>query len=373
MAIVWLVCGLLTASPPAVEPTPAPAVAPAVSPRQVVVGLAGRPASFAPDALQRVLTGYLTDLDPPRTSTITTLPPGDEVLPQLAWARERARDPAVERVLWLELRDPGPHRLYLYEPRSDRVYLRELADAEPDVLLETLGVVVRALVAHLSEGTPPGMQAITVPEPAPAPAPAPEPPPPAEPARPAPVVAPRPRLHLDLALGYRGSSFAAAIPFQHGVAAQLMLVTRIGVLVGAAGGWLAPGAATRDDLRLDLTRVPLGLRIGYRLRRDHLFHIDLDLGVASELLLPRISGAPTRPRTTLAARVAVSPGLGLGLRPFNKRVPIGLHLHLQLDAWLRDLALAVRGPGGDAIVADAAPVGATLDLAVRYTFGAGRR
>lgn len=368
MAPVWLVCGLLTASTPAGTAAASPDLAVASAPRQVLVGLAGEPAPFDPDALQRVLAGYLTDLEPPRSATITALPPGDEVLPQISWARERAGDPAVERVLWLELREPGPHRLYLYEPRSDRVYLRELADAEPDLLLETLGVVVRALVSTLSEGAPPGMQALVVP----APAPAPEPPPPvAAPAAPPPAPPRRP-LHLDLALGYRGGTFNKDIAFQHGLAAQLLLVTRVGVLVGLTGGWLAPGATGRDGLRLDLPRVPVGARVGVRLRRERALHIDLDLGLAGELLLPRVSGAPSRPRTTLTARVALSPGVGLGVRPF-RRVPLGLHLHLQLDAWLRDLALVVRGPGGDTTLADAAPVGATLDLAVRYTFGAERR
>jgi hypothetical protein len=232
-------------------------------------------------------------------------------------------------------------------------------------------VVVRSLVATLSEGTPPGMQAVAVPEPPPPPAPAPIVAPVATPSPPPPAPPP-PRLHVDVALGYRGSSFAAAIPFQHGLAVQLLLTTPNGLLVGLTGGWLAAGTAVRDDLRLELPRVPLAARVGYRLRRDRPLHVDLDLGVGGELLFPRVRGAATTPRTTFTARIGVSPGVGLGLRPF-KKLPLGLHLHVQLDAWLRDLAFVVRGPSGDTRLADAAPVGATLDLAVRYTFGAGPR
>lgn len=369
MAPFWLVCGLLTASisaPAPASPTPTPAVAPA----QIVVGLTGTDAPFTTDALSKVLAGYLADLEPPRTPVLAQLPPGPEVLPQIAWARERTASPTVERVLWLELRAPGPHRLYLYDPLADRVYLRELADAEPDLLLESIGVVVRSLVASLSAGTPAGMQPLELPPPAPAPQP--------QPARPAETPPPpitRPpakRLHLDLALGWRASTLNARIPAQHGVAAQLLIITPRGLLVGLTAGYLASGTAPEQaGLRLDLPRVPLAARVGYRLLRDRIVQLDLDLGLTGELFLPRVHG-PATAQTTLAARVGVSPGLGLGVRPFA-RVPIGLHLHLQLDAWLRDLAFAARGPGGTLVLADAAPLAGTLDLALRYTFGAGEK
>ena len=364
MASLWLACGLLTARISATDHAPAPAIAtPVVAPPQVIVGLTGAPASFRDDALLKVLAGYLADLEPARAPQVERLPPGAEVLPQIAWARARA--PAVERVLWLELRSPGPHRLYLYDPAADRVYLRELADAEPDLLLESIGVVVRSLVASLSQGTPPGMQPLELP--------APEPPPPAATPTPQPVPPPqppRPRLHLDLALGYRGATFSAAIPAQHGLAAQLLVITPRGLLLGLTAGYLASGTApTTAKLQLDLPRVPLVLRAGYRFFRERRVQLDLDLGLTGELLLPRVRG-PASPATTLAARVGLSPGLGLGVRPFQ-RVPIGLHLHLALDLWLRDLGFAARGPAGTILLADAAPLGGSLDLALRYTFGAG--
>lgn len=376
MASVWLACGLLTANPGAVAaqmhaPT---AAAPSPAPRQVVLGLAGAAPGFAPASLRDVLAGYLADLEPARVAAVEPLPPGDEILPRLAWARDRARDPASERVLWLELREPGPHRLYLYDPRTDRVYLRELADAEPDLLLESVGVVVRTLVATLSEGPPAGMQPVTLPPPPP-PEPAPKPKPAPVPApKPAPAAAPRPApapLHLDLALGYRGSSFGRAIALHHGFAGQLLLATPRGLLVGLTAGYLAPGTAPAlSGLRLELARVPLAARIGVRLRRDRALHVDLDLGLAAELLLPRVrSDRALLSRTGVIPRLGLAPGVGLGLRPF-RRVPLGLHLHLQLDVWLRDVALAVRRPDGDVVLADAAPVGATFDLALRYTFGA---
>lgn len=377
MTPVWLLCGLLAA--PAAPPRPhtradppASARAPADAPRRVALGLAGLPPSFTDATLQRVLAGYLADLDPPRTASVERLPAGDAVLPQIAWARARSRDPDVERVLWLELRSPGPHRLHLLDPRADRVYLRELDDADPDLLLESLGVVVRALVSSLSEGTPPGMQALDLPAPAPAPA---LPEPPAK--DPTPTPAPPTRLHLDLALGYRASSFNAAIPAQHGVAAHFLIIARRGLLLGLGGGYLSPGtSSTQAGLALAIDRVPLALRLGYRLRRDRPLHLDLDLGLVAEVVRARVVGEPpTSPRTTTTARVGLAPGLGLGWHPLLRRfgVPLGLHLHLQLDVWLRDLALAVRGPGGDLVLADAAPVGATLDLALRYTFGAASR
>lgn len=367
MAPFWLACGLLTASISATEHAPPAAVTtPTTAPPQVVVGLAGAAAPFRDDALLKVLAGYLADLDPPRAPIVLPLPPGDEVLPQIAWARARA-EPPVERVLWLELRTPGPHRLYLYDPKADRVYLRELDDAEPDLMLETIGVVVRSLVASLSEGTPPGMQPLELPAPEPPPTLA----PPIQIAAPPPSPPP-PRLHLDLALGYRGSTFSAAIPTQHGLAAQLLIITPRGLLAGLSAGYLASGTAPeRADLSLTLPRINLAARLGYRFLRDRPFHLDLDLGLTTDLLLPRVRG-PAEPRTTLAARVGLSPGLGLGVRPFA-RVPIGLHLHLQLDLWLRDLAFAAQTPGGAVLLADAARLGGTLDLALRYTFGAGHK
>ena len=46
----------------------------------------------------------------------------------------------------------------------------------------------------------------------------------------------------------------------------------------------------------------------------------------------------------MVPRIGLSPGLGLGWHPLLRRhgVPLGVHVHLQLDMWLRDLALAAK-------------------------------
>ncbi|MEM6296234.1 MAG: hypothetical protein AAGA54_33490, partial [Myxococcota bacterium] len=153
--------------------------------------------------LRRALTGHLADLDAELT---VDLAPG------------HAEDPRSRSDfdLDVEIRPGGDGGLQLQLTRPmDEPWVRALPpEVEPDLLLESLGVVLRGIVSELPPREPEPPEPVPTP-PARAPAPAPDTEAPADPGS-----------DLTLSAGVRGDPVSAEHPWHTGVAVDL--------------GWRAP-------------------------------------------------------------------------------------------------------------------------------------
>lgn len=347
--------GLLLASASAREAVAAPAVGgEEVGARAVIVGLAGAAAPFTAARATTALRGHVDD--PLSVVAVDGEP--------YAWSRATAGTPGEPTVLWLELRPPGPHRLYLYAARTDRVYVRELADpGDADALLESLGAVIHALLSSVAAGeAPAGMRAIEAPSEPPgldsAPAPA------GAPSVPSPT--PRARPSIEVAVSYLGRSLASAAPWQSGVGGRVAIVAPRGVVASIAGGWLAP-ARVDGAVALELRRAPFDATLGYRLRRARALSIDVGAALTLERLAWSVRG-PAEARatgSTQALRIAVGPVIGIVWRVWR-----GLQVRsaARLDGWVRDVRLQVATPDGTQTTLAPPAAAAGLDVGLGWGF-----
>lgn len=326
--------------------------------RKVVVGLTGAAAPFSAERCAAALRGHVDD--PVAVTPVVGEP--------YAWSRTAAAGPEVRTVLWLDLRPPGPHRLYLYNAAADRVYVRELADpGDADALLESLGVIVHALLEAVAAGeAPAGMrpvEAVAEPEPAPAPDPAPVEPPPEIKREPEPQ---KERVAIEVALAYVGRSLAAAAPWQSGIGGRVGVVARRGLVVALGGAWLAPARAS-GEVALGLRRLPFDVTLAYRLRRARALAIDVGATLTLERLAWTVTGpAEARPvGPAQALRVAVGPTVGIVWRVWR-----GLQVRsaARLDGWVRDVRLQVAAPDGTRPTLAPPRVAAALDVGLGWQF-----
>lgn len=344
---------LALASSVAVAPPRASDRAEVAARERVVVGLTGSGAPFSAGRCAEVLRGHV-DAEP------EVVPVTGEVY---AWSRAVAAERGVRAVLWLELRPPGPHRLYLFEAGADRVYVRELGDpGDAEALLESLGVVTHALLESVAAGeAPAGMRAV---EPAeePAEVPASEPTPTAVEPRPA---SPRERVRVEVAASYLGRSLAAGAPWQSGVGLRVGVVLR-GVLVNFGAGWLAPARA-RGEVELELRRAPFDAQVGYRFRRARAVAIDAAIAVVFERLAWSVRGpaGAQAQGPTQALRVGVGPVAGIVWRAWRG---LQVRLHARADAWARDVSLQVATPAGPRVTLAPPAVSAGLDVGLGWSF-----
>jgi hypothetical protein len=341
---------LLAAAPGPVRTTSVGAEVPA-RPR-VVLGLTGTPAPFSPERCATVLRGHI---DAPAS----VVPVEREAY---AWSRAIAGEPGVRAVMWLELRTPGPHRLYLFSAAADRVYVRELADpGDPEALLESLGVVIHALLSAVAAGEPPAGMRPVEPEPV-------EP----EPVKPEPVAAPptpeppKPRTRVEVAVAYLGRSLVAGAPWHSGVGLRVGVIAPRGWLVTIGGGWLAPGRLD-SAVALELRRAPFDVHAGFRFRRERALAIDVTAGVALERLAWTVTG-PAEARAqgpVQALRVGLGPAVGVVWRAWRG---LEVRLHARADAWVRDARLQVATPTGLRTALAPPPVSAGVDAGVGWVF-----
>lgn len=350
-----LVIALGAAAAPARPAAPKEAVAS----RKVVVGLTGVAAPFSAERCAGALRGHVD-------GALAVVPVVGE---PYAWSRRAAAEPDVRTVLWLDVRTPGPHRLYLYAAAADRVYVREIAEpGDADALLESLGVVIHALLEAVAAGeAPAGMRPVeeTV---------APPEPETVEPEA-AKVEAPpavkkeetkTERVAAEVAIAYLGRSLAAAAPWQSGVGGRVAVVAPGGLVASIGGGWLAPGQAA-GEVTLALRRLPFDATIGYRFRRARKLAIDVAASATIERLAWSVTG-PTEARAvgaTQALRVAVGPVVGIVWRVWR-----GLQVRsaVRLDGWVRDVRLQVATPDGTRPTLAPSPVSAGLDVGLGWGF-----
>lgn len=184
------------------------------------------------------------------------------------------KEPGIGGVFWLGRRDNGL-TIYLYDPRDQGVYVRELARAEGEseaALVESVGLIIASTAVALRERGELGMRKVDEhelvalrPEPEPEPPPEPDtettkpPGPPEDDGRPPPPPPAYPQLRLGLA--YLGEGFNRSAPWQSGVRGQLSLVVHPRIRLGLGYGFLAPARAS-DAPSLELTRHQLSASLG---------------------------------------------------------------------------------------------------------------
>jgi hypothetical protein len=170
-------------------------------------------------------------------------------------------------ILWVDApeRPSGDLALYVLERDSPQIYGRAIAgDLGEAVAIETLANVAAMAATALGEG-----RAIRLDEPAPEPTPEPEP---IATPEPTPIVGtitreghvdPIQRPWLRLRAGYRGNSYAAALPWQSSVSFAIGVRPAERAHVEMIGDVAIPGVVSTPELDLELRRYAIGLAGGY--------------------------------------------------------------------------------------------------------------
>ncbi|MEM6989921.1 MAG: hypothetical protein AAF721_05475 [Myxococcota bacterium] len=191
----------------------------------------------------------------------------------LARALEASRAPGTLGVFWLERRT-NSLTVYLYQPRVQGVFIREVARGEGEsdaALVESVGLIVASTATALRQGGEVGMRALDdnelaklQPEPEPEPQPEPVLDPVGQPEIERPVDPPPPSgLGLRFVLAYLGDGFNTAAPWQSGVRVGVGVLPHPRVRVGLGYGWLAAQTVgTAPTLRLARHEVTLDIGVG---------------------------------------------------------------------------------------------------------------
>ncbi|MEZ4382611.1 MAG: hypothetical protein R3A79_14835 [Nannocystaceae bacterium] len=351
-------------------PTYAQTDPPGASPRRIAVAV-DRGDALTSEALAATLRGHLADLE--IDAAVVDRAADEDLGERIAWAREAAQGGA-EAVFWVEPAPAQEHAtLFLFARAGggERLYKRRLTlPDEPLERQEILGVVIRGLASGLdAREPPPDMEELAIPAAAPTAAP------PAS-DRDIPeetggeAATPRPR-RLLLGLGYAGSSFAADLPWAHGVGVDVGLLTRRGLVVAGELTWalhspLTPtlAGAVYADARLRLSRASLGLRLGYRARFGGRLFFEPAVVVRGEAAiwwpLP-----DSRAQRGAGARLAVGPSVTAGVALGRGR-NLALIARAGLDLWLRNLDLVATSASGAVTIARPPVAGASVLAGLQY-------
>jgi len=206
-------------------------------------------------------------------------------------------------VLWIDVpeRPSGDLALYVVERDSSQIYGRTIAgDLGEAVAIETLANVAAMAATALSEGRAIHLDVSS--EPAPAPEPEPQP-----------IMAPEPivgvitregsvepvtRPWLRLRAGYRGNSYATALPWQSSVTFAIGVRPVARAHVELVGDVAIPGEVATAELELDVRRYAIGLAGGHAWPLSRGWDLELSGRVALE---------PTR-RETIPRTPALTAG-----------------------------------------------------------------
>lgn len=223
-------------------------------------------------------------------------------------SREPIERSNARGVLWIDVpvRASGDLALYVVERDSPQIYGRTIAgDVGEAVAIETLANVAAMAVTALLEGRAIRLDASDEPgpefEPAPAPEPAPEP-------EPAPIIAditregavePVTRPWLRLRVGYRGNSYAAALPWQSSVMFAIGVRPVADAHVELVGDVAIPGKVVTPELELDVRRHAIGLAGGYAWPLPRGWDLELSGRIALEPtrreVIPRVAELVAQP------------------------------------------------------------------------------
>ncbi len=318
----------------------------------VVVGVAADDAPFSDPALDAILDAGFVGTS--NTAQVRPLEPGADLLAHMEWARQAASD-GVRAVYWIEPVDDQRHRLYLFDPRTDQVWVRSLPQGnDASDVLETLGAMVRSLTEGLPEGTPRGMEPVAVPDAAHevVPAPAASDPPPSPPAT---------RFRLTLGVAYVGVVFDRRAPWQSGAGLDVDGEFPIAVFVRVGAAAVQP--VHLSDPGVDVWHVPIGLEVGYRFRRDRAVRPELGVGLGVDPIVWR--GREAAGRSGTSTRVGVGPTAGLRARLWRG---LGLHVRVHADVWLHNVTLVADAADGRATALRPLPVAAVTRAGIDWRF-----
>ncbi|MGH1346414.1 MAG: hypothetical protein ACRBN8_32915 [Nannocystales bacterium] len=354
-AVGACLCALLVVQPP--EPA-------APRPTRVELGLAAEDELLNDQDVELTLAAHLADAE--LHAHVDALGPGD-LLDRIAWAEANV-DADVLAVFFTERVDDGGRRLYLLEPQSGGLWVRELPrTADDDLLLETLGAMVRGISTALHEGPPRGMTEVARPdqiqpdsdsdsEPVAPVQPAPDPEP----------VAPPPRTLVTVTGAYLGSMFARTHPWQSGGALGVNVELPAHAVLGIRVGVFAP-ARVGGPPDLDMWRIPVRLHGAYRFltRSDVRPEIGLGMVVGTLTWRGAKAQAGSNAQPGQAVRIALSPQAGIQWRVVGG---LGVHLNTMLDVWLSNADLVVED--GSARRSQLRPYAVTvaLEAGLQYTF-----
>lgn len=199
---------------------------------------------------------------------------------------ERSATTARPRVSVSRL-SSGAVRVEVWLEGAAEPWSREIPDeGDPDLLLESIGVVVRGMLL----AGPPSDDA--TPDPAPT-------------IDPEPTSEPKPPAQLDLSLAYRGETVAADLLWHSGVAAQLSWQAPRGWLLDGAVAWMPPHRVRNGAGEgLAIQRVHASVGAGFRFRRDRRVRPALLAMVGAELFDWSGTAVQTQGQPGAAARVS---------------------------------------------------------------------
>lgn len=216
----------------------------------------------------------------------------------IAASRSPIERSSARGVLWIDVPElpSGDLGLYVVERDGSQIYGRTIAgDLGEAVAIETLANVAAMAATALSEGRAIRLDAPTT-EPEPEPIDAPEPEPIVGVITREGAVEPVTRPWLRLRAGYRGNSYAAALPWQSSVTFAIGVRPTADAHVELVGDVAIPGEVATAELELRLWRYAIGLAGGHAwpLRRGW----DLELSGRVALEPTRRETIPRTPELT---------------------------------------------------------------------------
>ncbi len=326
IAFAWLTWGAASSLQPA-----DPAATEVTAPQRVVVGVVAGDTPFGDPQLAGILDATFGGTT--TKAELATLRATGDLVDRMEWAAGAAA-PDVRAVYWIEPVAADHHRLYLLDPRTERIWVRSLPQgSDPTDVLDTLAAMIRSLTDGLPAGEPRGMELVTQPEPTPTI----EEPPPKRIVSPPPP--PKRRTHVTIAASYVLASFDDVAPVLHGGGVDVDVEVPIGVFARVGIAALQP--ARIDAPRVDVWRVPIAIEGGYRFRRDRKLRPEVGAALAIDPLLWR--GREDAARSGRTARVALGPSVGLTWRLWRG---LGAHLWARADVWLHNVSLVVADADG---------------------------
>ncbi|MBC8067372.1 MAG: hypothetical protein IAG13_03485, partial [Deltaproteobacteria bacterium] len=148
LTATWCVALLLAAAQPGEAPTGG----------RVIVGVVPGDAPFADPALDGILDAGFGGTT--TVAEVHALSLEHDLVDRMEWARSMTGDD-VRAVYWVEPVDAQRHRLYLFDPRTEQIWVRSLPQgSDPADVLDTLAAMVRSLTEGMPTGDPRGMQRI---------------------------------------------------------------------------------------------------------------------------------------------------------------------------------------------------------------------
>jgi len=324
----------------------------------VPIGVVEGDELFEVDPFRPVVAGHFSATE--LTPQVEALPADTNFMQHLEWALDRSAEANVRAVFWLEPVSVERHLLYVLQPGSKRLWVRELPQAtEPDLVRESAGIMMSTLARGLVESADvlPGMDRIEdqrepVTIETPVPSPAEEPP-----------VADVARVEGSLGVEYVGGSLAAQAPWQNGVGGHVDIVLRSGPFFRLSSAFLVP-ARLGGELALETWRVPIVATAGYRFRDGARARPEVGLAAVAEVFSwTAQDGAEIRGRAGTTGRFAISPEVGLTWRVFRR---FGLHLFARMDIWLANVDLVTELASGRESRFRPHAVSATLQAGFHY-------